>query len=64
MMTTIQKTGTWSDRNRRLRGGEPNITGGYAHNDGTGSRTYDVPTGAESCWISHLTWSSGGYVDV
>ena len=57
------ETGTWST-GTSTSWGEPNITGGYAYNDGTGSRTYDVPTGAESCWISHLTWSSGGYVDV
>jgi hypothetical protein len=57
------ETGTWAE-GTNTAWGEPNITGGYAYNDGTGSRTYDVPTGAESCWISHLTWSSGGYVDV
>ena len=57
------ETGTWSEGTNSAWG-EPNITGGYAYNDGTGSRTYDVPTGAQSCWISHLTWSSGGYIDV
>ncbi len=57
------ETGTWSEGTNSAWG-EPNITGGYAYNDGTGSRTYDIPTGAQSCWISHLTWSSGGYVDV
>jgi hypothetical protein len=57
------ETGTWATGTGSAWG-EPNVTGGYAYNDGTGSRTYDVPTGAESCWISHLTWSSGGYIDV
>jgi hypothetical protein len=57
------RSGTWSTGTSEAWG-EPNISGGYAHNDGTGSITFTVPTGAQSCWISHLTWSSGGYVDV
>ena len=57
------RSGTWSTGTSEAWG-QPNITGGYAHNDGTGSITFTVPTGAQSCWISHLTWSSGGYVDV
>ena len=56
------RTGTWSTGTGSAWG-EPNISGGYAHNDGTGSITFTVPTGAQSCWISHLTWSSGGYID-
>ena len=57
------RTGTWNT-GTSSSWGEPNIAGGYAYNDGTGSITFTVPTGAQSCWISHLTWSSGGYVDV
>ena len=57
------RTGTWTE-GTGSSWGEPNISGGHAYNDGTGSITFTVPTGAQSCWISHLTWSSGGYIDV
>jgi hypothetical protein len=57
------RSGTWSTGTGGAWG-EPNISGGYAYNDGTGSITFTVPTGAQSCWISHLTWNSGGYIDV
>lgn len=34
------------------------------YNDGTGYLQYNVPAGMDTAYISQLTWSSGGYVDV
>lgn len=33
------------------------------YNDGTGYLQFNVPAGMDSAYVSHLTWSSGGYVD-
>ena len=58
------REGTWTTGTNESWG-PPNITGKYAYTDGGGgSITFDVPSGMESCWISQLTWSSGGYLDV
>ena len=39
----------------------------YAYADASGTsvyRQYSIPSGMKSAYISHLEWSSGGYVDV
>ena len=45
--------------------GTPRIGSSVARfNDGAGSIDFAVPTGIKTAYISQLTWSSGGYMDV
>ena len=57
-------TGTWSTATT-TDWGTPRIGSSVArYNDGTGSLDFAVPTGIKTAYISQLTWSSGGYMDV
>ena len=57
-------TGTWTTANT-TDWGTPRIGSSVArHNDGTGTLSFAVPTGMKTAYISQLTWSTGGYMDV
>ena len=57
-------TGTWTNGSA-TDWGTPKIGTSLARfNDGTGTLSFTVPTGMKTAYISHLTWSSGGYMDV
>jgi len=57
-------TGTWTNATA-TDWGKPKIGTSLArYNDGTGTLSFAVPTGMKTAYISQLTWSSGGYMDV
>ncbi len=57
-------TGTWTN-GTATDWGTPKIGTSLARfNDGTGTISFTVPTGIKTAYISQLTWSSGGYMDV
>jgi hypothetical protein len=57
-------TGTWTN-GTATDWGTPKIGTSLARfNDGTGTLSFTVPTGMKTAYISQLTWSSGGYMDV
>jgi hypothetical protein len=57
-------TGTWTNATDS-NWGRPRIGTSLARfNDGTGTLSFAVPTGMKTAYISMLTWTSGGYMDV
>jgi len=60
-------SGTWSVTNNDSNWGDPKFNNVYdnrRYNDAPGYLEYNIPTGMKSAYISHLQWSTGGYVDV
>jgi hypothetical protein len=62
-------SGTWYTSDSSTSWGDPkfnNVYNKYAYADASGTsvyRQYSIPSGMKSAYISHLTWSNGGYVD-
>ncbi len=58
------ESGTWTDGNA-TNWGSPRIgTSASVYNDTNGQLEFNVPTGIKTAYLSHLTWSSGGYLDI
>jgi len=60
-------SGTWVDSTSATNWGPPkfdNVYNNSAYNDAPGYRQWNIPSGMKSAYISHLTWNTGGYVDV
>jgi hypothetical protein len=55
--------GSWS-ANTSTDWGTPRIGTYGAQYTNNGYRQWVIPDGMDTCYISHLTWDSGGYIDV
>ena len=59
-------SGTWTAATSS-NWGDPKFNNTYdrtRYNDAPGYLEYTIPTGMKSAYLSQLTWSSGGYVDI
>ena len=60
-------SGSWSVGNSTDAWGVPKFNTTYnntRYNDAPGYVQYNIPSGMSTAYISHLQWSTGGYVDV
>ena len=60
-------TGTWTSAGVSDEWGNPKFDttfNAYTYGDAPSTIQFNVPAGMKSAWISQLTWSTGGYVDV
>jgi hypothetical protein len=57
-------TGTWTEVSASSWGNPRIGTFASRYNDIDGMLQFNIPAGMDTAYISHLTWSSGGYVDV
>ncbi|MBT6184734.1 MAG: tail fiber domain-containing protein [Betaproteobacteria bacterium] len=59
------QSGTWTNATSSSWGDPKfnNVHDKYSYNDPPGYKQFNIPSGMKSAYISHLTWSSGGYVD-
>ena len=58
------ESGTWTDGSVDDWGNPRIGTSVAVYNDDDGQLEFNVPTGIKTAYLSHLTWSSGGYLDV
>jgi hypothetical protein len=59
------QSGTWTETNSSTSWGSIKYGAGYAYTDTVGGyKQFNIPSGYDTCYMSHLTWSGGGYVDV
>jgi hypothetical protein len=59
-------SGTWTTKTTS-QWGDPkfnNTYDSYRYNDAPGYVEYTIPAGMKSAYLSQLTWSTGGYVDI
>ena len=64
IQSPTSSSGTWTSGDND-DWGTPRIGSIVArYNDAPGFLQFNIPAGMDTAYISHLTWSSGGYVDV
>jgi hypothetical protein len=58
-------SGTWTGANSSAWGDPKfnSVHDKYSYNDAPGYLQFNIPSGMKSAYISHLSWSNGGYVD-
>jgi hypothetical protein len=58
-------SGVWTNASSSSSWGTIKFGAGFAWTDTVGGyKQFNIPTGADTCYMSQLKWSSGGYVDV
>ena len=59
------ESGTWTSSTTSGSWGSIKLAAGYSYTANAGAyKQYDIPAGADTCYMSFLKWSNGGYVDV
>ena len=65
--TPASSNGAWTTASSNDEWGNPKFDGAfneYRYADAPAWVQYNIPAGMKSAWISQLTWSTGGYVDI
>lgn len=59
------ESGTWTSSTTSDSWGSIKLAAGYSYTYNAGAyKQYNIPAGADTCYMSFLKWSDGGYVDV
>ena len=59
------ESGTWTSSTTGASWGTIKLAAGYSYTYNAGAyKQYNIPAGADTCYMSFLKWSDGGYVDV
>jgi len=59
------ESGTWTSSTTGASWGTIKLAAGYSYTYNAGAyKQYNIPAGADTCYMSLLKWSDGGYVDV